>query len=70
MIRELDVVSLTHDITNENLKAGDTGTVVHIYADGAAYEVEFTDSDGMTIAVLTLTGRDVRFAERPTREVG
>ena len=70
MICELDIVSLTHDITDEKLKAGDTGTVVHCYGDGEAFEVEFIDSDGMTIAVLTLKASDVRFSQRPTKEVG
>jgi hypothetical protein len=69
MIQELDVVSLTRDIPEENLKKGETGTVVHCYRDGEAFEVEFIDSRGMTIALLTLPNRDVQFNERPTRRV-
>jgi hypothetical protein len=30
---------------------GDVGTVVHVYADGKAFEVEFTTLDGKTAAV-------------------
>jgi uncharacterized protein DUF4926 len=70
MIQELDIVSLLHDIPEENLKKGKTGTVVHCHHGGRAFEVEFTDSDGMTIAVLTLTDRDVQFSERPKQRVG
>lgn len=70
MIQELDIVALTHDIAGENLKEGDSGTVVHCYPNGAAFEVEFIDSDGMTIAVLTVTNQDIRLIEHPTREVG
>jgi uncharacterized protein DUF4926 len=70
MIQELDIVSLTHDIPEENLNQGKTGTVVHCHRGGRAFEVEFTDSDGMTITVLTLTDVDVKFHQRPTPQVG
>ena len=33
---------------------GDVGTVVHVYADGQAFEVEFTTLDGKTAAVATV----------------
>lgn len=36
------------------------GAVVHCYADGKAFEVEFVTGDGKTIAVLTLTEADIR----------
>lgn len=41
MIEEHDLVTLTTDIEAYSLVAGDIGTVVHCYADGKAYEVEF-----------------------------
>ncbi|MGH2416171.1 MAG: DUF4926 domain-containing protein, partial [Microcystaceae cyanobacterium] len=41
MINELDIVILTHDVAEYQLKKGDRGTVVHCYGDGKAYEVEF-----------------------------
>ena len=59
-IKELDCVVLTADLPEEKLKAGDVGTVVHIYADGAAYEVEFVTLDGKTIAVATVESADLR----------
>jgi Domain of unknown function (DUF4926) len=60
MIRELDTIVLTHDVEEHGLKRGDVGAVVHRYEDGAALEVEFVTAEGRTLAVLTLTGQDVR----------
>ena len=60
MIKELDLVVLTHDIVEFELKNGDVGTVVHTYEDGEGYEIEFMTADGETIAVLTLTREDIR----------
>ena len=60
MIRELDTVVLTHDIEEHGLKHGDVGAVVHRYADGGAFEVEFLTGEGSTAAVLTLTDGDIR----------
>ena len=45
-IKLLDVVALTEDIPEHNLKRGEVGTVVEILADGEAYEVEFSDDNG------------------------
>ena len=42
------------------LEPGDVGTVVHVYADGKAYEVEFVALDGHTKAVATLDAEQVR----------
>lgn len=36
------------------------GTVVHIYRDGLAYEVEFTTLEGKTAAVVTVEAAQVR----------
>jgi len=60
MIHELDTVVLAHDIPGHGLKMGDVGAVVHKYADGKAYEVEFVTAEGKTVAVLTLTPADIR----------
>lgn len=60
MIKEHDRIVLKTDIPAEGLKAGDVGTVVHIYKDGAAYEVEFVSLDGRTLAVATLEAAQVR----------
>lgn len=60
MIRELDIVVLTHDIKEHGLTEGDIGAVVHCYGDSNTYEVEFVTAEGKTIAVLTLSSDDIR----------
>ncbi len=60
MIRELDTVVLTRDVPEPGLKKGDVGAVVHRYAEGRAFEVEFVTAEGKTVAVLTLTEADIR----------
>ncbi len=60
MINEHERMLLTKSVPNEGLEAGDVGTVVHVYADGLAYEVEFTTLDGRTAAVVTVQASDVR----------
>ncbi|MFM9268441.1 DUF4926 domain-containing protein [Tychonema sp. BBK16] len=44
----LDVVALTVDLPQYNLWRGQVGTIVEILADGAAFEVEFSDRNGRT----------------------
>jgi urease beta subunit len=60
MVNEHDRVVLTADVPNEGLKASDVGTVVHIYGQAEAMEVEFLALDGATFAVATLTASQVR----------
>jgi hypothetical protein len=60
MLRELDVVALTRDVPEHVLQRDDVGTIVHVYKQGAAYEVEFVTTEGETIALLTLDAADVR----------
>jgi hypothetical protein len=60
MINELDRVVLTGPVPNKSLESGDVGTVVHVYDDGNAYEVEFTMLDGNTVAVVTVEASQVR----------
>jgi hypothetical protein len=60
MLRELDTVVLARDLETHSLKAGDIGAVVHCYADGKTFEVEFVTGDGKTVAVVTLSEPDVR----------
>lgn len=64
MIREHDRVVLTAAVPGEGLEAGDVGTVVHVYRDGLAYEVEFTTLDGTTAAVVTVEAGQVRPVHR------
>ena len=60
MIRDLDTVVLAHDIDAYNLKKGDIGAIVHCFADGKMFEVEFVTAEGKTIALLELTESDFR----------
>lgn len=60
MIAEHDRVVLTAPVPKERLEVGDVGTVVHVYQDGKAFEVEFTALDGHTAAVATVDASQVR----------
>jgi hypothetical protein len=60
MIKEHERVVLTKSIPSEGLEEGDVGTVVHVYTDREAYEVEFLTLDGRTAAVATLESSQVR----------
>ena len=63
-IREHGRVVLTSPVPKERLEVGDVGTVVHVYRDGLAYELEFTTLDGRTAAVVTVEASDVRPVSR------
>ena len=60
MIKEHQRVVLMAAVPDESLEPGDVGTVVHVYRDGEAYEVEFVALDGRTAAVVTLEASQVR----------
>jgi hypothetical protein len=63
-IKEHDRVVLTANLVDDKLAAGDVGTVVHVYREGSAFEVEFVSLDGETVAVVTLERAQVRPVER------
>lgn len=51
----LEVVQLQQDFPNISLFRGSTGTIIDTYmSPHEAYEVEFYDDRGVTIALLTL----------------
>lgn len=60
MLAEHSLVVLNQEFADQGLHAGDVGTVVGIYGNGKAYEVEFVDGDGSTIALLTLDPTAIR----------
>ena len=60
IIAEHSVIVLTRDLPELGLQAGDVGAVVHIYADGQVYEIEFVTGSGRTLAVETLEAKDIR----------
>ena len=64
MIAEHAMVVLNCDKPTSGLYAGDVGAVVHVYSNGAAYEVEFVDGDGTTVACITIESKDVRTIDR------
>jgi hypothetical protein len=49
----LDIVALKEDLPQHNLLAGQVGTIVETLAP-EVYEVEFSDDDGQTYAMLPL----------------
>ena len=59
-IKELDAIALTCDLPENGLKRGDVGTAVLVHGNGEAFEVEFVDYDGRTVALLTLEDVQVR----------
>ncbi len=59
MLKDLDTVVLTEDLAQHGLKRGDVGTVV-LRHDDVGYEVEFVSLKGETLAVVSLTSRQVR----------
>jgi hypothetical protein len=71
-LNELDLAALRGDLPEHGLVAGDIGTVVGVYDEGRAYEVEFLTMDGRTLAVETLasdavetvSGRNVLHARK------
>ncbi len=53
-VKLLDVVALTVDLPEYNLWRGQVGTVVEELANGAAFEVEFSDRNGRTYESIGL----------------
>jgi len=59
----LDVVALTTDVPEENLRQGEIGTIVECYPNDG-YEVEFVAQDGFTYALVTLRGSQLMTLKR------
>lgn len=58
-VKLLDVVALIVDLPQCNLWRGQVGTVVEILANGAAFEVEFSDRSGRTYESLGLRSEQI-----------
>ena len=58
-IKLLDVVALTVDLTEYNLWRGQVGTVVEMLAGGTAFEVEFSDRNGLTYESVGLVREQI-----------
>ncbi len=59
-MREFDLVVLQDDTANGRLKVGDVGTILTVYSDGKAFEVEFVTLTGESVAVETLLPHQIR----------
>ena len=60
MLDEHDRVVLTGDIRESKLKTGDVGTIVHVYCQRDALEVEFMALDGRSAALATVSPSQIR----------
>ena len=69
-IKLLDVVALTQDVPEHNLKRGDIGTVVEILSNGEAYEIEFSDGNGQMYKSLSFLESQLRvLPPEPIKEI-
>ncbi len=60
-LKLLETVIVTVNVPDQDVLAGDLGTIVEIYTTPAlAFEVEFVNPDGTTRALLTLAPEQVR----------
>lgn len=59
-MRQYEQAVLTVDLPEEDLQAGDVGTVVDIHEGGTGYSLEFFTLTGDTIAVVTVSAEKVR----------
>ncbi len=60
MLTEHSLVVLDVAPQDSKLARGDVGTIVHVYKNGRAFEVEFVDGGGSTISLITVNAEDVR----------
>jgi len=58
-MKELDTLVLRRGFPEKCLEAGDVGVIVHRH-NNASFKVEFVSGEGDTVAVVTLTGADLR----------
>ena len=52
--KEHDVVTMLRDRPDVGLRAGDVGAIVHCYASGEDFEVDFVDEHGRSKGVHSL----------------
>lgn len=60
MFKELELITLAHEIKKYGLEEGDIGTVVDVSQDKKRAMVEFMDKVGKTIAVIDLDSSDIK----------
>lgn len=59
-MRLFDAVELVTDLPEDGLAAGAVGTIVDEYPGQDAWEVEFSDENGRTLALVALRGGQIR----------
>lgn len=60
MFTEHQVVRVKKDLPEAGIKAGTLGAIVMVYPDAPqAYEVEFVNSSGDTLGIVTLLEEDI-----------
>ena len=59
-MQELELVALTQDLPEHELKIGDIGMILHIYSDHNGYEVEFVTLSGELIAIVSVYPAQIR----------
>lgn len=62
MFKEYDVIRLKEPISSQNVSVGDEGTILMIFDEPnlpKAYEVEFVDKEGLTIALVTVADDEI-----------
>ncbi|GAB2571083.1 DUF4926 domain-containing protein [Spirosoma areae] len=57
---EFDLVVLQEDVADGRLRAGDVGTILTVYNEGRAFEVEFVTLTGEAVAIETLLPHQIR----------
>jgi Domain of unknown function (DUF4926) len=57
-IKLLDVVALLKEVPEKKLLRGQIGTVIERYTD-TDFEVEFSDNNGKTISMMTLSTDEI-----------
>ncbi len=60
LIDETDLVALLIDLPAANLVRGDVGTIALVHGNQQAFEVEFVNAGGKTIAVETLNRDQIK----------
>ena len=64
LIDETDLVALLIDLHEANLVRRDVGTIAMVHGDQQAFEVEFVNAGGQTIAVETLERNQIKKVDR------
>ena len=63
-----DSVALIEDLPDEGLVCGNMGSIVEIYNDGEAYEIEFVNGEGQTYGLLALRPKQFILLHRNAME--